>query len=312
MSINVRDFIREGTRDAGPGIQTAIDSLVDPNNAWPDESGGEIHFPKGRYIARTPIIVRCPGVIITGEGSPYSHTCAIEWQSEDPDAALFTFVAPKSGPRSNGFRMENIKIYGNKKNKSDVAFRFGPKERYCRDFVFDRVGISYFSKAFEFSRGSSRTWGGLSCLNCTFVYNGQVVDATQGGANEWRFRDCLLSKNGLESEGWEPTYAFDFFGGDNGVFDGCILEGQPRAIRARRFQQLRIIGCRFEQNATTSDPVVLVEDSSGIFIQAYHRVVPSEEKADAPPTILLRDCRNYEVKPMYGGVSIKRKWEGRY
>ena len=310
MAVDVRDFHTAGETDWGPAIQSAIDSLKDTDPRWPDESGGEIRFSKGRHVVTTPILMRCPGVIISGEGSPYSHACTIEWRGKDSAGALFTFVAPPaSGNRSNGFRMRDIKLYG---NKSGVAFRFAAKARYSRDFVFERVSVSYFAKVFEFQKGPSHAWGGLVCNTCTLVYNGQVLDATAGGANEWRFEDCLLSKNGLGSEGWSPTYAFDFRGGDNGVFEGCILEGQPRALRVRKFQQLRITGCRFEGNATSEDPVVLVEDSNGVYIQAYHRVLGSEQTAEAPPTILLRRCRDYEVSPQLGKVHIERRWEPRF
>lgn len=327
MAVNVRDFIPEDVTDWGPTIQEAIDSLKDPKGGWSDASGGALHFPKGRYPVKTPILLDCPGLLITGEGSPNSYACTIEWQGTDPQpesddprtplpprTALFTFVGPdekRQGPTSAGFRMSNIRIKGNKHDKENtgIAFRFGPKGSYCKGFIFDGVTFEYFAKVFEFAAGPSRTWGGLVCTNCTCRANGQVVDATQGGANEWRFRDCMLSKNGL---GWAPAYAFDFLGGDGGIFDGCILEGMPRALRVRRFQQLRITGCRFEGNATSKDPVVWIEDSNGVHIQAYHRVLGSEEKPTAPPTIMLRDCHDYDVSPQLGKVHIERRWEGRY
>ncbi len=300
--INIQDFISKKSTDCGPGIQAAMDSLADDNPKWPDTSGGKICFPKGRHIVTTPIIIRHP-VTILGEGGT-SYVCSIDWRG---DGSLFTFVSDNNW--TAGFRMEDIELRG---RKSGTAFRFGSKQKYYRGFQLNNVSIAYFAKAFETTKTAQSWWGHLVCNNCTFHYNGQVVNATKGQLNEFDFNNCILSKNGLESEGWDPQYAFDFFGGDNGSFNRCNLEGQPRVLRVERFHQLRLMGCRFENNATSEDPVVYIKDSSGIYIQAYHRVLQVESKPESPPTILIKNCHDYEVKPMLGKVHFERGWEPRF
>lgn len=300
--------------DWGPSIQQAIDDLRDPDGGrWPDTSGGVIHFPKGRYPVKTPIIVRCPGIHLIGEGGPKSYACTLEWRGKNTEDAMFTMISKTPRPdRSHGFNLENLSIFAKKKG---IAFRFSPPDNYLRPFRFSNCAIKYFAKVFEFQKiqgGKCGTWGGLNVLDSEVTYNGQIIDATNGLLNEWQFNRCLLSKNGLADEGWEPTYAFDLFGGSNGAMYGCVIEGQPRAFRARRYQGIRLEGCRFEDNAVSEDPVCLIGECNGVFIQAFHRVVRRENKESSPPTIRLVKCRDYNVDPMLGGVQIWRSWEGRY
>jgi len=301
-----------GVTDYGPVIQQAIDSLVDTDGVWPDESGGVINFAKGRYPVATGVTIACPGILIRGVGSHKSFACVIEWVNSDPGAALFTFRSDVDrSKRAHGFRMQNIKLRG---KKAGVAFRFAKHDAYSHDYLFGRVSATYFAKVFEVRKGKVRLIGGPVCNNCSFTYNGQVVDATEGAFNEFRFRDCQFHKNGLATEGWGPTYAFDFKRGSDGLFDGCILENQPRALRVRNFQNLRVVGCRFEgnTNAYQSDPVVLVEDSCGVWFDAnFHRLLKAEHGPNVPPTILLRNCRGYRVSPMLGRVHIERDWGSR-
>ena len=285
--VRLEDFKESGDRGWGPAVQRAIDSLVDPKLSWPEQGGGRIVVDKGRHDLYPPsVIVRCPGIIIVGEGTTNaSRSCTFERKGTDPTEAMCIFVGPDAankGPSSAGFQMENIHLWG---NSLGTAFRFGPKGRYVRGFKFENVSFRYFDKVFEVMDGPQRTWGGLVCRDCTMQYNGQILVALgyysgvdKGGCvNEFLFDNCLLSRNGLATEKphWPPAYAFDLFGGDQGRFRDCILEGQPLALRARRFQNLILDGCRFEANAQPGGkPVVLVEDCRGVWInRCHHRVV---------------------------------------
>lgn len=304
--VSIDDFLAQGAKatDSGPAIQAAIDSLVDPDPRWPDKSGGKIRFGKGRYFVRTPIFIRVPGVIIEGCGGPHSHVCSIEWRNDDVKAALFTFESTVSKPA--GFRMRDILLRSDK--KTGVAIRFGEGSGYTRDFILESVGVKYFAKAIEVGQSDAK-WGGLTLRNCTMIFNDQVVDAIAGRLNETHVDQGLYSKNGTEN----GPYAFDWLGGTNISFNQVVLEGQPRVLRLRRAQGLRVMGCRFEGNATSKDPVCLVEDSSFISIRdSFHRLLGTEQAPEAPPTILLRRCRDYYVTPMLGRVQIERIWEPRY
>lgn len=316
LAVDLADYPPDDKTDWGPSFQAAINDLKH-DGGWDHESGGKIVLGPGRHRVTTPILVDCPGVIIEGCGNPFSYSCTIEWNNPDPKKALFTFVSPASprSGRSNGFAMRDIRLvdYGNLKAGKNArvdttAFRFAQSSRYSRDFCFDRVTANYFGTVFRTEGGG--TWGGVCASNCTFVYNGQVVDATSGGAwNEWSFRDGLFHKNGLKAEGWPARYAFDFRSGSQGTFDACLLEAQPRALRLRDFISFRMSGCRFEGNATSGDPACLIEGCSGGYIRAFHRVVPAEEKPGSPPTIVLRNCTDYDdVKLLYGKLDIEDTW----
>lgn len=315
-AVDLADYPPDNPKDWGPSFQAAIDDLKDPDGGWDHESGGEIVVPKGRHRVVTPILVDCSGISIVGCGNPFSYSCTIEWDNPDPTKALFTFVAPRQkSRRSNGFAMTGVRLIdignlraGKRARMDTTAFRF-ESERYSRGFQFE-VTANYFGTVFDVASGC---WGGIVLNRCSLTYNGQVLDATADGwVNEFKFRDCQLHKNGLKAEGWPAAYAIDICRGSNGTFDATILEGMPRSLRARKFHGLRVTGCRFENNATAggTDPVVLVEDSTGVwFRDNFHRVVPAEEGPDAPPTIALRRCTDYEVSPMMGKVQIERNWE---
>jgi len=311
MAANIRDYADDSS-DWGPAIQRAIDNLVDDDGKWPDMSGGIIEFPRGRYPVKTPIIVRCPNVALRGCGGPKTYACTIEWQGENPNDALFTMVS-KDKPateRSYGFKARGIYFHA---KKSGTAFRFSPPDQYLRPFKFADCAIKYFAKAFEFQNapGGSSTYGGLAVLDSELMYNGQVIDATSGRLNEFQFQRCLIEKNGLQSEGWEPQYAIDLKGGSNGAFYGCVLEAQPLVIRVRQYYGFRLEGCRFERNLTlaTDQPPCLFEDCNGVYVQCMNRLLSGGTGPDKPPIVELRRCRDYRVEPMAGAVTISREWE---
>jgi hypothetical protein len=309
---NVRDFYEEGDHGWGPAIRRGLAELKDDNPRWPDISGGTLHFGLGRYPVYDddePIVIDIP-VTITGEtAAPYA--CSIEWRGTDPNAALFTF---RRGKRPGDVRFSNIEIRG---RKVGVAFRFDStgKTQYTRRFRFDNVTIAQFAIAYEVTGGGTQNcWGNLVCTDCLIHYCGTAVDATAGQLNEFTFKQCILSKHGLKSQGWEPRYAFRFRGGDNGTFSRCSFEGSPRVFDVDRFQAFAIVdNCRFEGHyrETSDDPVVRIKDSRGINVDVYHRAPNGEIRPDAPPLFLLEDCEGYDIKPLRGGgtVTIRNAWK---
>lgn len=292
--------------DWGPAIQSAIDRC--------GQLG--IYFPEGLYKISTPIHIRRPGVTITGPGSPRPKNCILEWHGP-AEQAMFNFCGLRDSP-SHGFSLRDIGVRA--RPAGATAFRFGPEiNSYSRGYHFENVGVGYFRKVFDFTatRGKCGQWGDLTIERCSFCYNGQVIDATGWGLlNEWRIRDSFVEKNGLSSEHWEPAYAIDVKGGDNATLQNVVLEGQPRAVRVRKHQGFRIEGCRFEGNACaearSTDPVCLIQDSNGVYLQIYNRVLKAENKPEAPAIVRLQDCHDYEVAPMYGRVEIFRHWEPRF
>ncbi len=328
---DVRDFYKVGDKCWGPAIQRAIDSLADTDDRWPDRSGGTVHFPKGHYPVTTPITIDIP-VTIKGEtAAPYA--CSIEWKGTDPEdpeveekveeedadatddekkkkkkrRALFTF---HRHDWDANVRFEHIEI---RSNKSGVAIRFDSTDKfqYTRGYGLYDVTIVGFATAIEVTGGGKqRWWGNLTCTDCTIHYCGAVVDATAGQLNETRFYGCTMTKLGLASEGWKPQYAFRFRGGDNIGFYGCNLEATPRVLDVDRVRGFEIVNnCRFEGNATTDDPVVHIRNTNDVRVKVSHRVLKIEERKGAPPTILLENCRNYNVEPMAGRVHIHNDYD---
>lgn len=315
---NLADYRRNGDSpdDWGPVFQRAIDDQIDPNPSWPPESGGNLVVGEGRHTVVTPVIVRCPGILIEGCGGPNSFRCSLEWRNKDPDAAMFTFVA-KDKPatsRSGGFQMKNIRVHG--WDNPGVAFRFSPPEIYERPFNFKNVGIDYFGKGFEvlsLPGAKCVTWGGLNMTDCNLMYCGQAIDAGRGYGksgvlNESTFIKCLFSYNCRKSN----RYAFHFFGGSNILCVACVFENQERAILVERFQGFGLRGCRFENNATGDDPVCLFKECDNVSFQAHHYVTSAEDKPDAPPIAVFSDCENVDNKPIPGKVVIERPYTGRY
>ncbi len=313
-AVDVRDFREKGDHGWGPAIRRGLAELKDDNPRWPDTSGGELHFGLGRYPVYDdgePIIIDIP-VTIKGEtAAPYA--CSIEWKGTDPDAALFTF---KRHDWDADVRFSNIEIRS--ANKAGVPFRFDSKDQYTRGYRFDNVTIVRFAKAFEVTGGGKQKWwGNLTCTDCTIHYCGAVIDATAGQFNEVRFTRCTMSKHGLASEGWAPQYAFRFRGGDNIGFYGCNFEASPRVFRVDRVNGLQLINnCRMEGNATSADPPIHITNSRNIDLQIYNRALKIEERPDAPPTVLLEDCKDsfacQRMWQIYKAVSSGGTGEGDY
>lgn len=317
--ILLTDYPPDDPGDWGPSFQQGIADLSDHAGGWKHASGGKFVVPKGQYPVTTPILVDCPGIIIEGCGSPYSHACTIEWDNPDPKAALFTFIAPRAkARRSNGFAIRDIRLIdvGNRRIKKGAkvdttAFRFTDYKVYTRDFLFQRVSANYFGAVLRVEAEGS-CWGGVCCENVHFTYNGMVLDAVRGTVNESYFQG-QYHKNAVEAEGWPKRYAFEIdgrHGGDNITFERAILEGMPRALRATDVRNLHLTACRLENNALTPDPVVWIRNSPYTrCVGNYHRVVPAEEVPGAGPTIRLEGCENSFVTPMDGKVERIKKWE---
>lgn len=297
------------TTDWGPVIQRAMNALVDPKpDRWPDISGGVIRFLTGIYPVQTPIRLPCRNIRLIGEGGPTSFACCLQWERTGP---MFIVPGKDSVENGSGLCVSNMSFRGPKGNS--VLFRFENSEKYNRCFLFERIGASYFGKVFEFADG---TWGSVSVTDSDLVYNGQVLTATTPGIiNETNFTRCWLEKNGMASEAWSPAYAIDVLGGDNLSFYACNLAAQARALRVQRFQDLRMDGCRLEGNAgkdDSTDPVIYIRKTNGIYLQIYNRVLKAENDSGLPNHVELHECHDYEIKPMLGGVRIWRRFEPRY
>lgn len=280
-----------GGEDDSVQIQEAIDSLADVDSRWPNTAGGVIRLQKGEYTLRERVHVHCAGVTIEGEGNTSTFACTLNWYGSGPMFRLP--VTEDKYTRSTGFRMADICLRRRAYSKAAVAFDFGELKLYDRGWRFDRVSASYFDKVFALKRGKASVLGSLECTQCSFNYNTQVLDATDASLNQSRFRDCLMTKNGVGDP--DPDrYAFDFKYGNNVIFDGCNIEHQPRAIRARKVQAFTISACRFERNVGSTDPVVLFEKSKDIWVhRCFHRIVRDEENSDTT-TLHFRDCEDID------------------
>jgi hypothetical protein len=280
-----------GGQDDAPQIQAAMDTFVDPDQRWPNTSGGTIWLDRGTYTIKQSLRPKCGGIQVIGQGNPSTLSCLLNWRGP-PDEAMWVLHSPNTTKyaRVAGFRLADIAMRS--RGEAGTAVRFDV-DYYDREFCFDRVAIEYFERAFHVHKGEVSTGGAVFCNQCRFTYNGQVLDAMSSGAlNESRFRDCLLSKNGLTS----GRYAFAIRGGSSIHFDGSVLEGQPRVIHARNIQNLILSGCRFECNVgdNSTNPVMLVEKSAGVWIdRCFHRIVKAEEASPAA-TLHLRSCRDYD------------------
>lgn len=299
-----------GGKDDAPQIQAAMDALIDPDDRWPNEAGGEIVLSKGKYTIQTQMTVPCGGIIIKGEGNPSTIACVLEWKGGT--GAMFVLRNPVSKyQRTSGFHISDVSL---RSNGEGVAFAFDAFENYGREWRFTRVAANFFDKVFEV-RNSKSYPGGIHCNDCRFTYNNQVLDATARPVNETRFRDCLLSKNGMGLE----RYAFDIRGGSNIVFMDSVIEGQPRAIRVNNTQGVTIEGCRFESNVENTDSgienprtdaVVHLENCRHIYMQrCFHRIVALEEESDNV-TLMIKDCVGYDFSgSVLRRIVVDNKWK---
>jgi hypothetical protein len=299
---DIADFLGDDRTDDGPAIQAAMDSLSDTDGRWPNTSGGVIALPKEHspYRVETGVVVPCGGITLQGEGNPTTYATWIDWRGGD--GALFTIRCPKDKQKDPaGFRVTDLKITS--RSYTGTTFRFEQLEVYRHDFYFDRIGVGQFDKVVEVIAGANKYVGGLSFTHCRLPYNTQIVDATDGRINESHFDRCLLSKSGRDGR-----YAFDLRGGSDISWNRCIVEQQPRFLRARYTYGLSIVGCRFEGNATSRDPVILVEDSAGVYVQrCFNRVLSSESKTT--PLIRTVRCRGVDIqKDLSGTIEQERAW----
>lgn len=289
---DLADFMADG-KPHGQAIQEALDSFVDPTPGWPNQSGGELRFGRGQFNVTEPIIVPCGGITIRGAGGLGTMVCVVNWRGE---GALFEFASPSYADHRGGVRFVDIQFRGNKKN---TAFLFTAADSYARPWIFDRVAAKYFGCVFDFRRGKKSTWGGVQCAGSEFTHNGQVMKATSdptthGTANLVSFRDCLLSKNCQGTD----KYAFDFCWTTGIEFTRCVVEAQPRFLRCRHVVGVTLEGCHYESNIVSGvrDPVTLFDRCRTLrFAGNVHSIVQIERVKDAPATVHIKDCRDFNA-----------------
>ncbi len=243
MAVNVRDSIEEGAKDHGPGIQAAMESLVDSSGGWINKSGGVVDFD-GSFVVKTPITIPCGNIHLRGTASGWGQfkSCWIRWIGEGP-----MFIFPSDAKRYNGFKMSGMLLYGNKKS---TAVKIHTGDVFSRDFTFERVGARGWNKVLEIADapgGTSRI-GNLKFRDCTWSGNNQLIDAREGWINMLTVDGCEWRQNPTP----EGEYLIDlhrptcirlrdscFEGqrdflritdGDTIIFDGIYLEGQRGVV----------------------------------------------------------------------------------
>ena len=256
MAVNVRDFIPEGAADCGPGIQAAIDSLIDPTPGWPDESGGEVFFPRGQYRVATSVRLPIGNLTLRGEGGPggeYQATHLIHI-GDDP-----LFVYPHDAGRINDICIRDMNLIGNRSGE-DTAFELWSGSKFRRSFTWDRVGAMRFGRVIETRREGSLRWiGNLQIKSCNWSLNGQAIHAVETRINGLSIIGSNIRKNSppadrgvihldhansvaLERnclEGQRDTLFFDH--SDTLIFQGNYLEGQTgRVLLATGSRRIQI------------------------------------------------------------------------
>ena len=324
---NVRDFLADGVKDAGPAIQQALDSMVRPagevSGHYYPTSGGVLDIPDGVYRVYAPITIPPTGNLeIRGSGGPFgqSRVCIIEYYGKGP---LFEFAQPtKRVERHNGFKLSNILIWGKKlddnKIPTQTAMKYVCDPAFSQGFTFERVGFYYWSKVLhvttekaeaEADEDTEETFqnpsqmGSVRFIQCEAHDNKQFIDARVGKMNMTRIRDSYISKNRPD----EGDYVIDLATPQNLLIQGSSLEGQPRVLRGINGSGITIDQCQWE-GQTGTDPVVYFKNCRGIDwrSQHYHRF-----ESDAPVWLELDDCEGYYIFPNTGRVITSKPWKWR-
>lgn len=324
---NVRDYMADGVKDAGPAIQRALDSMVRP----PDEhyfptSGSILEMPDGVYRVYAPIIIPpCGSIHIRGTGSPYaqSRVCVIEYYGHPDKGPLFQFAQPTQRiERHNGFKLSNILIWamppkGTRRTQTAMSYTCDPN--FSQGMTFSRVGFYYWDVCLrvtteeavaeaedtdeDVTYGTPSQMGFVRFYECEAHDNKQFIDARVGKVNMLRIRDSYISGNRPDA----GDYVIDLQTPQSIVIEGGSLEGQPRVLRCINGSGITIDQCQWE-GQTGKDPVMYFENCRGVDIgsQHYHRF-PS----DAPIWLELKGCEDYRLFPNVGRVVTDTPWNWR-
>lgn len=295
FSVKRYGAVGNGVTDDTAAIQAAIDAAE--VHAAVSSAGAVVSFPPGKYRVSSTINVQEDSVHIIGSGGggdlfvPYG-ACLVPSVGFANDTYVLSFDPGVKTRTIYNNRLENISIM--KENGETLTNTVhGVHWRVAKGIMRDVTIDNMTGRALGI-QGYDTNWKTTysKFINCHFRRSGTNGVEALGSSADMFFTNCVFDGNTLGAGLLNPSpgsmwTSCHFTGNlnnvkiDNGAtevaFIACMLE-TPREhnvyvnATGGSVTSLRIIGCRFDSNALTSDAtydsVALLRDSGGNTISA--------------------------------------------
>lgn len=235
--INIVDFGADatGVADSASAIQAAIDAIP--------STGGTLYVPTGTYALASGVIINKAGSVhVLGEGGYATNASGTSKFIFTGSGACIT-IGSSGATVQNGCRISNLYIQGD-----NSAGQIGVKVFRTYRNLFECVAINEMlgvgSIGFEFD-GT----GDITIINELFQCGVRKVTT---GVKLTKVTSTRINGGFWNAVG--GTNGVDIISDDTVILEGANFDGWTTAVQTANvsgtFRGLRLLGCRFEGNAT--------------------------------------------------------------
>ena len=204
--VSVKDFgaLGDGVTDDSAAFQATHDSFN-------GKHGGTIFLPRGRYVINTPLQIKNINTKIVGTGRRNIQTPSNAYNGGNdvhstvviPANSSFSVI--KATFDNNGFEARDFTVIGpSSGTKALYCFDFDKSGgTFRRDYLFERVSVQRFSKAFYFHNtvgSGDSAWGMVKIIDSSIMHNDRITD----WANAVQVNHFVFENNEAGNNGYNP------------------------------------------------------------------------------------------------------------